>query len=466
MDALTSKRQLRQFEGVNFDFGGAEAKRLANWLLVWIGLANIAFVAMWAIGAPPRAIPIVVAAVVGLLFRNSPAWLKFAAFGAVMAFSVLWFIAAVFNLAITSLLYSLRFMIEIRPAQSVEYIAVAALLGAVSVAAWFAVKRDSSFSDWRASLIAVGSALALIGVDAWVTADMRGHYERSPSVGAPFESAMAASDAERVALAGNRNLAIIMVESLGVPTSNSEMKRLLFAGLETPVMQRRFESTRGTSLYYNSTTAGEIRELCGRWGEYHELVSAGGDLSCLPGRMRQAGYSTHAYHSFEGPFFDRATWYPGIGFDRTVFAKDMIKAGAEPCGGVFPGACDRDIPEQLARQLKAETGPQFVYWLTVNSHLPVPTEANLKVDRCERVSGELARDFPMICRQFALWQDMEKALAREVLQPGFPPTDFLIVGDHMPPYFETRHRREFAPDRVPWIHLRWRPDADKATTAD
>ena len=126
------------------------------------------------------------------------------------------------------------------------------------------------------------------------------------------------------------------------------------------------------------------------------------------------------------------------------------------CGGVFAGACDRDVPPLLAAQLKQGKRPQFVYWLTLNSHLPVPPGLNLDVDHCERISATLAEQYPMICRQFALWDQIDAALVKEITAADFPPTDILIVGDHMPPYFDRHHRSQFAPDRVPWLLLRWK----------
>jgi phosphoglycerol transferase MdoB-like AlkP superfamily enzyme len=92
--------------------------------------------------------------------------------------------------------------------------------------------------------------------------------------------------------------------------------------------------------------------------------------------------------------FKRGLWYPNIGFEKREFEKDLRQAGARRCGGVFAGACDRDIPAHIGNTLRAAEKPTFLYWLTLNSHLPVPPGLNLDVDNCERVSPVLARDFP------------------------------------------------------------------------
>lgn len=284
---------------------------------------------------------------------------------------------------------------------------------------------------------------------------MRGHYFRAAPAGAEFESAMTktgfASRAD-----GKRHLVLIMVESLGVPKDNPAMTEKLFSRYDNSAIRARYELSQGTSLYYNSTTAGEVRELCGRWGDYYEFLDSNDPavLDCLPGQLVKQGYSAQAMHSFEGPFFKREDWYPKIGFGSQEFWADLKSRGAEWCGGVFAGACDRQVPAMLAENLKNAKQPTFLYWLTLNAHLPVPTGQNLNADDCERVSVKLASDYPMICRQFAIFDDIDKALVAEVTADDFPEADILIVGDHMPPFFDRHHRSQFDPERVPWLYLK------------
>jgi len=171
-------------------------------------------------------------------------------------------------------------------------------------------------------------------------------------------------------------------------------------------------------------------------------------------------------HSFQGPFFKRNIWYPNVGFENQEFAKELQKRGARECGGVFPGACDRDIPKLMADNLKKAEGPQFLYWLTVNSHLPVPPGKNLNVENCSRVSPVLAEEYPMICRQFAIWDDVDTALIAQITAEDFPEADILIVGDHMPPYFDRHNRSQFDPERVPWLYLKAKGDGANRPTLE
>ena len=46
--------------------------------------------------------------------------------------------------------------------------------------------------------------------------------------------------------------------------------------------------------------------------------------------------------------------------------------------------------------------------------------------------------------------------AAEITAKDFPEADILIVGDHMPPYFDRYHRSQFDPENVPWIYLKYK----------
>lgn len=290
-------------------------------------------------------------------------------------------------------------------------------------------------------------------VDAHMVARNGSAWSRIPEAGAPFASAVARSGL-LAAADGKRHVVIVMVESLGLPT-DPELRDGLVALFARPAVRARYDISTGDTPFYGSTTSGEIRELCGRWGDYHALLDAA-DTQCLPARLAARGYQTQAWHSFDGSFFDRSRWYPGIGFQQMRFAPELLAAGAAPCPGVFTGACDRDVPRQMALALKQARRPQFLYWLTVNSHLPVMAHARLGTDNCDRFDRDLGRRLPMVCRLFALFDQTGAALEQEIVAKDFPAADILIVGDHQPPFFDPQNRRAFAGDRVPWILLKAR----------
>ena len=71
----------------------------------------------------------------------------------------------------------------------------------------------------------------------------------------------------------------------------------------------------------------------------------------------------------------------------------------------------------------------------------------------------LARDFPQICRQFTIYHDIDVEMVKQITAKDFPESDILLVGDHMPPYFDRYHRTQFDPEHVPWLYLRHKDSA-------
>ena len=85
----------------------AVPSRLATWILCWIVLPNLPFMAMWVVGGPPRYPEILAAGTIGLIVRKARFPIKFAAFSLMLGYSVLSFISTLFSLSLASLLYSI-----------------------------------------------------------------------------------------------------------------------------------------------------------------------------------------------------------------------------------------------------------------------------------------------------------------------------------------------------------------------
>lgn len=182
--ALTAQSARPDFWGVD-----EQLKSFGRWLLVWVVLVNAGFAILWFSGAPPRHMDIVYTGILGLVVMRASFWLRYAAFAGALIYSTLRFIGGLFNLDISSLLYSLKFFAEIKPANSYDYIGAAIAILAIMVVGWRLLKREAHFS--RPLLIAGAGGLffALAGVDLWMGKDMRGHYFRAAPAGATFDSA-------------------------------------------------------------------------------------------------------------------------------------------------------------------------------------------------------------------------------------------------------------------------------------
>jgi sulfatase-like protein len=258
-----------------------------------------------------------------------------------------------------------------------------------------------------------------------------------------------------VAPGPRRNVVLVLVESYGL-MNDPESAAKLEAPFYVPAIQAKYRIRIGTMGFHGPTVAGEFRALCGL-----QMDVASSQLvrqvsgRCLPELLEKQGYHTTAIHGFRGIMFDRQWWYKGLGFEDTLFLEDLRKRpGMHMCGGIFPGICDDDIAELLRQKLvsSGDGRPQFFYWLTLNSHLPVQrSSASSGLLACG--SGNAANPDLDICNWMALIYKVNKAIAELCANPRLPSTEFIVVGDHAPPFLTSVRRNQFSQTVVPFIDL-------------
>ena len=422
-----------------------------RWALYWLVIPNLIIILTWPLGGPSMTNVLQLFGFSGLLVSQLP-WkrVKQTLLLGMMGTMMSYYICLTFNLPIWAIQYLPEFAVEVRPwLVSIYLLGGLLFLGVVLITLRHA-PRVQRFPSLLSMLVAISSIYAMSMIDDVAARSTRDSYHAVPAAGEPFHAATTMAGLEEPA-AGKRNVVIIVVEALGRPTSRVE-KALFDADWNRPGWRTRYDVSQGSVPYYGSTTNAEIRELCGVWGLYMNFDFAKSD--CLPGRYRKAGYKTTAMHSFTGEFFDRTHWYPKLHFDRIEFASDLIKDGARPCGGMFPGACDKDVPALIARRLANATEPQMIYWLTLNSHVPVVEDQTLGTIGCRLGPAEWSAENQQLCRLFSVHHQLAAALDAMAMDPALPPTDILIVGDHMPPLFDRDSRMRFDGSHVPWILLR------------
>lgn len=425
-----------------------------GWSIWWILLPNSFAIAMMAIGGPSNAFVVLACGLAALAIASVPRlWVRRVGFVLLSLVSSAMYVALLFNIDPQKALVSIPYLLELDPAQSPEYVAGGVAFALLCLTGAWLGARLRAPEGLSAKIAVVGGLALLVNLTAFTHSDARGTYRTAPPAGAPVDSAVI-QNRIAPAIEGKRNLVVIMVESLGEP-ANLHDRALFDAIWGAQRWSGRYEASYGKTAYYGSTTNAELRELCGVWSDYTRADFAA--LDCLPARFARAGYATASIHAFNRITFDREHWYPKIGIQQQLFAPELWQRGSGFCRGVFPGACDRDIPRIIGQQLrKAEGRPQFVYWLTLNSHLPVPANGSLGTADCHESDARWSSEFPMLCRGYHLNRELADALAAEIMRSDFPPTDFLIVGDHMPPYFQRYLRERFDSSHVPWIMLRYR----------
>jgi len=206
--------------------------------------------------------------------------------------------------------------------------------------------------------------------------------------------------------------------------------------------------------FVGGTASGETRELC---GDSQGISSLSGPdayyARCWPARLKSAGYRTLAVHGYAPGMFRRWEWYARFGFEDSAFLPTLKQDGAALCSGAFLGICDADVAQWIGDRLltRRDGRSDFVHWITLNSHLPVPhVSGNLSLQQCAAVGIDRQEH---LCSWFTLVLRVHESVARLALRPGLRPTIFVIVGDHAPPFVRSETRNQFSQTMVPFVVL-------------
>ncbi len=249
------------------------------------------------------------------------------------------------------------------------------------------------------------------------------------------------------------NLVLILVESWGMPLA-SNLKESLFLPYMSKDLVMRYTLSRGAIPFRGATVAGEARELCESTMGLGVLSASESRLrTCLPTRLNEMGYHTLGIHGFSAKMFERGEWYRRIGFGETMFLDQLQSEGLPVCPGPFPGICDAAISSWIGNQLQKSTGsPQFIYWVTLNSHLPVPIPNQVKdAPSCAEIPA--VAESEALCSWYQLEFNVHRSVAALARREAERPTVFIIVGDHAPPFASSALREQFSDQVVPFVML-------------
>jgi Sulfatase len=249
------------------------------------------------------------------------------------------------------------------------------------------------------------------------------------------------------------NVVLILVESWGKPRA-ADLDEALVRPYEDEGLSERYTVSQGTVPFHGSTVAGEARELCGSAMGFGLLAASASQLKgCLPARMNGMGYHSMGVHGFHEWMFDRGEWYRRIGFNETWFREGLQQSGLPLCPGPFPGICDAAASVWIGDQLQRNSdSPQFIYWVTLNSHLPVPIP-NMVKSPPDCGNKQLTAENPALCSWYQLEFNVHRSVAELALRETARPTVFLVVGDHAPPFASSKLRSQFSDQVVPYVLL-------------
>jgi hypothetical protein len=255
--------------------------------------------------------------------------------------------------------------------------------------------------------------------------------------------------------AGRDDIVLILVESQGLLKSAGDMRQVL-APLIDPAIQARYAVDTGAVYFFGTTMLAELRTLCRTYVQNTRRENLPSWDRCLPNVLRQLGYEAVSYHGFDRWFYERSNWYPAVGFERSYFADELKLLAPPRCGALFfHGVCDLWIADQVEHELSMP-GRKFIYWLTLNSHLPV--DSDLASESSFDCAGtETLREEIGPCELARIHFQLYARIARIALNSRLPATRFIIVGDHMPPFSKSSERALYDNERVPFVELTPRP---------
>jgi phosphoglycerol transferase MdoB-like AlkP superfamily enzyme len=218
-------------------------------------------------------------------------------------------------------------------------------------------------------------------------------------------------------------------------------------------IHRKYTVKAGTVPFSGLTIPGEARELCESSMGFGVLqIRPEWAENCLPWRLRQMGYETTGVHGYIGQMFYRNSWYPKVGFESMKFRDDFRREGYQDCPGAFLGTCDSEVARWISQKLSNNADrPRFIYWVTLNAHLPVPVNPSISNEiGCAGLNGQSAD--PSLCSWYRLVKNVHQSVTDMALMVKRP-TVFVVVGDHAPPFGNPALRRLFSPSEVPYVVL-------------
>ncbi|MBT9552421.1 MAG: hypothetical protein IV088_16340 [Hydrogenophaga sp.] len=246
----------------------------------------------------------------------------------------------------------------------------------------------------------------------------------------------------------SRRILFVVVESWGLPKDSASIEQQIHA-LRTSDRVRNFKLLDIDAV--GTTAAGELRELCGRMPtrlNFRQMTRETVGL-CLPARLAEQGYKTVSLHAAFGAMYRRLLWYPVLGFGESLFRETLPFKGTQ-CHS-FPGYCDRDLFGVV--QEKMQKDKVFLYWLTLNSHVPYDRRdiAKYRGDLCDSAFGVNYSE--QLCNYQNLHVQFFEQLTKLIESDSMRGVEVVVVGDHAPLFNGADSLKQFFADKVPALHF-------------
>jgi len=290
------------------------------------------------------------------------------------------------------------------------------------------------------------------GFRVWISNRRRIGSARSMAASSATQNFLSVSQASL--LASHTNFVVIILEAWG-QMEDAAVTRQMVSPYESSGLHALYQVDFGTVPFDGPTICGEARELCGKTFQKGIAAASADELrGCLPNLFASSGYSTMGIHGFFPRMYDRIHWYPRIGFQTPLFKPDLDRLGMRTCAGGFVGTCDTDVLDWMTSRIKQSSPehPVYIHWASINSHIPVvDVITNEQAQSC-RAMSPLLQD-RTLCNWYTLVERVHLKVAQMAMAASLPPTAFVIVGDHAPPFSSAKRRSVFSQQQVPYVFL-------------
>jgi hypothetical protein len=249
------------------------------------------------------------------------------------------------------------------------------------------------------------------------------------------------------------NQMTIVVESWGA-FADSVLQDRFQASLIHIFNKEGYGVTTGLTKYFGSTTAAGMRELTNSNGGYGYFMNPQNAQSykSIFNYKNEQGYETFAFHPFTGRMFSRSIWWKNLGANHIYFRDNYVVEHPLFANNIdeeahFPSVKDEAFFDYINDKTK-NVSKKYVYFLTVNSHLPYkhhtqeihPDTALLikKLPISEEAQSQLShiKNFIVYVAQHLKANHWDKVV---------------IVGDHLPPFPGLQERTFYKEGKVPYL---------------
>ncbi len=252
------------------------------------------------------------------------------------------------------------------------------------------------------------------------------------------------------------NQMTIVVESWGAIADN-EIQKKFNQSLIREFNKEGYTVTTGLCRYYGSTTAAGLRELTNSKGEYGYFMDKNSDttIKSIFNYKNKQKYDTYAFHPFTGRMFSRSIWWKNLGTKALYFRDNYLKDYPNDHQNIvneshFPAIKDEAFFDYI-NNITKNSSKKYVYYLTVNSHLPY-----------QQIIVDLNLDSSLDLKKLKLVNEAKYQLIHIKNFINYVAHNIsinkwdkvVIVGDHTPPFYTKQERSFYKVGVVPYMVIR------------